>query len=51
MNDMIKEEDVVQLQVSRVKKAGNYHLMQSENPVWIFAFEFCGGETERNAYD
>ncbi|MBD5550428.1 MAG: precorrin-6A reductase [Lachnospiraceae bacterium] len=41
MSDMIKEEEVVELQVSRVKKAGSYHLMQSENPVWICAFEFC----------
>ncbi len=40
MNDMIKEE-VVQLQVSRAKKAGSYHFMQSGNPVWICAFEFC----------
>ena len=49
MNDMIKEEEVVQIQVSRVKKAGSHHLMQSENPVWICAFEFCGDESEREA--
>lgn len=49
MDDMIKEEEVVQLQVSRAKKAGNYHLMQSENPVWICAFDFCGKELERKA--
>ena len=48
-NDMIKEEEVVQIQVSRVKKAGSHHLMQSENPVWICAFEFCGDESEREA--
>jgi precorrin-6Y C5,15-methyltransferase (decarboxylating) len=48
MDDMIKEE-IVQLQVSRAKKAGNYHLMQSENPVWICAFDFCGKEPERKA--
>lgn len=41
MNDMIKEAEVVQLQVSRAKKAGSHHLMKSENPVWICAFEFC----------
>ena len=40
-DDMIKEEDVVQLQVSRAKKAGSHHLMRSENPVWICAFNFC----------
>jgi len=49
MDDMIKEEEIVQLQVSRAKKAGNYHLMQSENPVWICAFDFCGKEAERKA--
>ena len=49
MDDMIKEEEIVQLQVSRAKKAGNYHLMQSENPVWICAFDFCGKEPERKA--
>ena len=47
MDEMIKEEEIVQLQVSRTKKAGNHHLMQSENPVWICSFEFCGGESER----
>lgn len=36
----IKDEEVVQLQVSRSKKVGNYHLMQAENPVWICAFSF-----------
>lgn len=49
MDDMIKEEEIVQLQVSRAKKAGNYHLMQSENPIWICAFDFCGKEPERKA--
>lgn len=41
-SDRIKEEEVVQLQVSRARKAGSHHLMQSENPVWICAFDFCG---------
>jgi len=49
MDDMIKEEEVVQLQASRAKKAGSYHLMQSENPVWICAFDFCDEEPERKA--
>lgn len=49
-NDVTKEE-VVQLQVSRAEKAGNHHIMQSENPVWICAFEFCGGGHEDNVYD
>ena len=51
MDDMIKEEEVVQLQVSKAKKAGKYHLMRSENPVWICAFAFCGGESERSTHD
>ena len=42
MDDMIKEPEVVQLQVSRAKKAGSHHLMRAENPVWIFAFDFGG---------
>ena len=37
----IKNEEIIQMQVSRAKKAGAYHLMQAENPVWIFAFDFC----------
>ena len=34
----LKEMEIVQLQVSRAKEAGNYHLMQAENPVWICSF-------------
>lgn len=37
----IEDVDVVQLQVSRAKRVGNYHLMQGENPVWICSFQFC----------
>lgn len=36
----IEKEEIVQMQVSRAKKAGQYHLMQAENPVWICAFDF-----------
>lgn len=36
----ITEEEIVQLQVSRAERKGNYHLMQSENPIWICAFNF-----------
>lgn len=36
----IEKEEVVQIQLSRAKKAGSYHLMQAENPVWICAFSF-----------
>lgn len=38
----IKKAELVQLQVSRGKKLGAYHLMQAENPVWIYAFQFAG---------
>lgn len=38
----VKNEEIVQMQVSRVREAGKYHLMQAENPVWICAFQFCG---------
>lgn len=36
----VQNEEIVQMQVSRAKVAGDYHLMQSENPVWICAFDF-----------
>ena len=40
----LREMEIVQLQVSRAKEAGKYHLMQAENPVWICTFnlgEYC----------
>ena len=40
----IENEEIVQMQVSRAKEAGKYHLMQAENPVWIFAFNFARRE-------
>ena len=39
-----KDEEMVQLQVSRTRKAGTHHLMQAENPIWICAFTFDGEE-------
>lgn len=36
----IKNEEIVQIQVSWAKEVGKYHLMQAENPVWICAFNF-----------
>ena len=36
----IENEEIVQIQVSRAKGVGKYHLMQAENPVWICAFDF-----------
>lgn len=38
----VVQEEIVQLQASRVQKAGEYHLMRAENPVWICAFTFDG---------
>lgn len=42
----IEREELVQLQVSRAGKAGRYHLMQAENPVWVCAFDFRSEEGE-----
>ncbi len=39
-------EEIVQLQVNRMKQAGAYHMMNGENPVWICAFRFCPEETQ-----
>lgn len=36
----VEKEEVIQLQVSRAKAAGGYHLMQAENPVYILSFFF-----------
>jgi precorrin-6Y C5,15-methyltransferase (decarboxylating) len=36
----IENEELVQIQVSRTRKAGRYHLMQAENPVWLCSFDF-----------
>lgn len=36
----LKDEELVQVQVSRAKQAGQYHLIEAENPVWICAFYF-----------
>lgn len=37
----MENAELVQVQASRAKKMGSYHLMQAENPVWICAFDFC----------
>lgn len=36
----VEEEEILQIQVNRVKKLGSYHLPQAENPVWICSFTF-----------
>lgn len=38
------QQEIVQLQVSRSREVGSYHLMQAENPIWICAFTFCERE-------
>ena len=38
----VENEEIVQLQVSRARQTGSYHMMQGENPVWICAFDFAG---------
>lgn len=40
----VKNEEMVQMQVSRAKNVGAYHLMQAENLVWICAFDLCESE-------
>lgn len=39
-DDRIENEEIVQVQISRAKQAGNHHLMRAENPIWICAFTF-----------
>lgn len=39
----VKNEEVLQVSVSRAASLGHYHLMRAENPVYIFSFDF-GGE-------
>lgn len=34
----VEQEEIVQVQVSRSKQAGRYHLMQAENAVYILSF-------------
>lgn len=38
------ETEVVSLQVARDRKAGSYHLMSGQNPIYIFTMQ-GGGET------
>ena len=47
----MEEEEILQMQVSRVKKLLSYHLPQAENPVWICSFTFreIGTDTMDNS--
>ena len=38
----IEDFECIQLAVSRSEKAGSYHLMKAENPVYIFSFDLSG---------
>ncbi|MDO5155338.1 MAG: precorrin-6A reductase [Eubacteriales bacterium] len=43
MNEILRtypvtEEELIAIQVSRAKKAGGYHLMQAENPIYMASF-------------
>ena len=38
----VYDTEFVQLQVSRVKELGTYHMMQGENPIFVCAFTFGG---------
>ena len=42
----VEDEEILQMQVNRVKKFWSYHLPQAENPVWICSFTFREGETD-----
>lgn len=47
MTDAIKSfnidnDEVIQVSVSRASKIGSYHMMQANNPVFIFSFNFAG---------
>ena len=39
----LTDTDMVQIAATRVKRAGGYHLMDAQNPVWILT-----GETARH---
>ncbi len=36
----LAEKEIIQMQVSRAKEVGAYHLMQAENPIYIVSFTF-----------
>ena len=37
----MEDDEIVQLQAARSRKAGRYHLMTAENPIWIGSFTFA----------
>lgn len=42
----VEKEEFLQMQVSRVRDAGAYHMIQGENPVWICSFNFRKADTD-----
>ncbi len=34
----VSDDEIVQISVTGVRKAGDHHLMSAQNPVWIFSF-------------
>ena len=34
----VTEDEIVQISVTGVRKAGDHHLMSAQNPVWVFSF-------------
>jgi len=36
------EPDIVQISAAKAKKAGRYHMMTGQNPIWIISFEGSG---------
>ena len=42
----VTEEEIVQIAVSRSKKAGRYHMMQGLNPVTVISFTLHGKKDE-----
>ncbi len=40
----ITDEEIVQLSAAVSRRAGSYHLMNGQNPVYIISFTFAGGE-------
>ena len=43
----LKEYEIVQFCITRTEKIGSHHLFKANNPVFIFSFEFNGGEKSK----
>ena len=44
LQELSIEAEIVSVQIARAKRAGNYHLMQGQNPVYIISFGGKDGE-------